>query len=159
MEQQYNSASPASSSNRMSQVGIERAAVAVVSLFGALLAALLSFYAVFPWTSDGPDLAFGRRLALSALMSGLAIAGIFTVVQFVRGKTWAWFSALVTAAMVLAFGMLCLWCAFFPSNYFERSETAFLLRAGLMFAAPAALTGMLLSLPQVQGRFFRKCER
>jgi len=141
---------------RMSRFDIERAAVGMISLFGAMLAALLSYYAVFPWTIDGPDIAFGRRVAVSALMSGLAIAGIFTVVQFVRGKRWAWWSALVTAAMVLAFGMLCLWCAFFPSNYFERSETAFLWHAGLMFAAPAAISGMLLSLPQVCGRFFRK---
>jgi len=140
----------------MSQVGIERAAVAVISLFGALLASLVSFYAVFPWTIGAPNIAVGQRLVLSGAMSALAIAGIFTVMQFVRGKRWAWWTALVVAAMVLAFGVLCLWCAFFPSNYFERSETPFLVLAGLMFAAPAAITGMLLNLPQVRSRPLRK---
>jgi hypothetical protein len=137
----------------MNQVGIAKAAVAVISIFGALLAALLSFYAVFPWTITGPNTAGWHRAALSGSMSVLSIAGFFTLVQFVRGKRWAWWIVLVVAAMVLAFGMLCLWCAFFPSNYFERSETAFLFLAGLMFAAPAAITGMLLNLPQVHGRF------
>lgn len=140
----------------MSQVGIARAAVAVISVFGAILAALLSFYAVFPWTVGWPDNAFWQRVVLSASMSVLSAAGIFTLVEFVRGKRWAWWIALVVAAMVLAFGMLCLWCAFFPSNYFERSETAFLVAAGLLFAAPAAITGMLLNLPQVLGRFLQQ---
>jgi len=143
----------------MSQVGIERAAVAVISLFAAMLAALLSFYALFPWTVGAPDIAVGQRLVLSGSMSVLATAGFFTLVQFIRGRRWAWWIVFIAAAMALAFGMLCLWCAFFPTNYFERSQTAFLLLAGLMFAVPAAITGMLLNLPQVRGRCFRNPTR
>src|SRR5579863_5139711 len=139
----------------MSAVGIQRASVAAISTFGALLAGLLSFYAVFPWMMSWPSLDFARRFGISALMGFLAIACIFTVLQFIRGKKWAWWSAQVLAAMILAFGLLCLWCAFFPTNDFERAEAEFLLMAGVIFAVPSMITGALLNVPQVRRRFLQ----
>jgi len=137
----------------MSVSGIQRVSVAAISTFGALLAGLLSFYAVFPWVIGRPSIDLARRFGISLLMSLLAIACIFTVVQFVRGRKWAWWSVQVLAAMILAFGLLCLWCAFFPINDFERSEAAFLLMAGLIFAIPSVITGTLLNVPPVRRRF------
>jgi Kef-type K+ transport system membrane component KefB len=137
----------------MSVLKIQRASVAIISVFGALLAGLLSFYALFPWTIDRAGLDFARRFGISALMSALAIACIFTVVQFVRGRKWAWWSTQVVAAMILAFGLLCLCSAFSPTNDFERSEADFLLMAGIVFAIPSIITGALLNVPPVRRRF------
>ncbi len=125
----------------------------MISIFGALLAGLLSFYAVFPWMTGRTGFDFARRFAASAAMSLLAVACFFTVVQLIRGKKWAWWSAQVLAAMSLGFGLLCLWYAFFPTNDFERSEAAFLLLAGFVFSIPSIITGTLLNVPPVRRRF------
>jgi hypothetical protein len=125
---------------------VSKLAIAAISLFVLLLALLLAIYAVSFWRSAAAPLD-------SLTLTIVAAACIVTVVYLNRGRLWAWWSALVVAAMVLAFGAFCIFCAFYPITIFEQTERSFLLMAGLVFGVPAAITGVLLNIPPVRRGF------
>jgi len=127
--------------------------LALVSLFLAMLAALLELYAGMAWAAHRAGDPMSQRVGTPAILSFLAATCVITVVELIRGRRWAWWSTLTIAAMVLAFGLFCLVCAFRPVTPFEHSEFPFLLRAGTIFALPAAIIGVLLNLPPVRRRY------
>jgi cytochrome bd-type quinol oxidase subunit 2 len=127
------------------------AALAVISFFLITLAALLEMYAGMAWAHRAGAATSGRWS--TGFLSLLAAACVVTVIEFIRGRAWAWWMTLMLAAMVLAFGLFCLVCAFRPLTPFEHSEFPFLIMAGIVFAVPAAITGALLNLPAVRRRF------
>jgi len=105
------------------------------------------------WTARWAGEAASSRFGTPAILSFCAAACIITLIELIRGRRWAWWSTLTMAAMVLAFGLFCLVCAFRPLTTFEHSEFPFLLSTGMMFAIPAGITGALLNLPPVRRRF------
>lgn len=127
---------------------VSKFAVATISLFVLLLALLLGIYAVSAWAAPGTIAPFS-----SLMLTLLAAVCLITVVYLNRGSLWAWWSALVVSAMVLAFGAFCIFCAYYPRTIFEQSERSFLLIAGLVFGVPAALVGVLLNIPPVRRGF------
>ena len=125
---------------------VSRFAIAAISLFVLLLAMVLGVYAVRVWRGTAAPFD-------SVTLTFVAVACVLTVVYLNRGRLWAWWSALVVAAMVLAFGAFCIFCAVYPTNIFEHAERSFLLLAGLVFGVPAAITGVLLNIPPVRRGF------
>jgi len=127
---------------------IPKIAIAAISLFGLLLALVFAVYAFGVWAVPG------TASPLDAVtLTTVAAACVVMVVYLNRRSIWAWWSALLVAAMVLAFGAFCIFCAFYPSTIFEQSERSFLLTAGIVFGAPAAITGVLLNIPPVRRAF------
>ena len=131
---------------------ILRASLAIISIFVTMLAALLELYAGMAWAHRAAYAAT-QRFGAPGILSLLAAACVITVIELIRGRTWAWWSTLIVAAMVLAFGLFCLVCAFRPITPFEHSEFPFLILTGMVFAVPAAITGVLLNLPAVRRKF------
>jgi hypothetical protein len=78
---------------------------------------------------------------------------LFTTVQFLRGKKWAWFSAAGITAIVLGFAAFCVWSAFYSRDAYVQSEAMFVLLVRLMVGVPAVITGALLSLGGVRHEF------
>jgi hypothetical protein len=129
------------------------ASIALISLFVVLLATLLEICAAMAWTARWAGEAARSRFGTPAILSLCAAVCVITLIELIRGRRWAWWSTLTMAAMVLAFGVFCLVCAFRPLTAFEHSEFPFLLSTGIMFALPGGITGALLNLPPVRRRF------
>src|SRR6266481_2857535 len=95
-----------------------RLGTAVVSVFGFMLSALFIFYAVSPW-SDHNEIPFlGSRFRDTALFSILSLSSLSVTVQLLRGRCWAWWSALAVSVLTLCLAMVLLVLTLHPRNDF-----------------------------------------
>lgn len=136
---------------------IVKLSVALVSFLGFALAVLLSLYAVMAWMmvwiGNKSYTGFYSRLGAPLLLTSLAVGCFLTTIRLTQGKKWAWWGAIAAAALAGGFGLYCMWAAFYSKDDYIKSEVIFVLFCGLAFAIPAAVTAVLLNLPQVRRTF------
>ena len=100
-----------------------------------------------PWIAS-------TRLWLSGLMlASLALFCILATVQFIYGRTWAWWAALTITLAVGGFGVYSFWSAFYSRDPFLQSEGVFVLFIGLCSILPALTSAILLNLPKVRRHY------
>ena len=130
-----------------------RIAIGVVCFFGFTLAALLFLYAISPWIDYAEIPFFGSRVCDSALFGVAGLLAAFASVHLIQGKTWAYWTALAVSVITLGLGVLIFVSAFRARDEFARSEAGFGLGISLILTTPAAISGLLLSLPAVRRKF------
>jgi hypothetical protein len=122
-----------------------------------MLAALLVFYAVSPWADRNEIPFFGSRIRDTAIFSLLGLSSISAIVGLIRGRRWAWWSALVVAVVTLSAAVFLLIATLHPRDDFARSEGGFGLFISLCLMIPGVVSAVLLTLPAICQRFFEGC--
>ena len=130
-----------------------RIEIAVVSFFGLTLCTLFIFYAVSPWSDHNEIPFFGSRFRDTALFSILGLSSLCITIQLLRGRWWAWWSALAVSVLTLSMAVFLLVVTLHPRDDFARSEGGFGLFLSLCLMLPGAVSIILLTLPTVRQRF------
>jgi hypothetical protein len=133
-----------------------RIGIALASIFGFAFCGLLILYAVSPWLDQKEIPFFGSRFFDTAIFSTFGLASLFCNLQLLRGKSWAWWSALVVSALILSVALVLLVATLHPKDDFARSEGGFGLFISICLLVPGASTIVLLTLPSVRQRFRRE---
>jgi hypothetical protein len=132
---------------------IVNTSVALISFFGFALAALLWLYAVMAWIGNRSYTGVYPRFGAPMLLTSLAVGCFLTTIRLIQGRKWAWWGAIAATVLTAGFGLFCMWAAFYSKDTYIRSEAIFVLLCGFMFVIPAAVTAVLLNLPQVRRTF------
>jgi hypothetical protein len=133
--------------NGCRKTAMVRTTIAIVSLFGFLFSGLMFMYGSLSALARPPHPASASTLMLIGLLS------VFTTVQLIRRKKWAWWGAMFWTSLIFLFAMFCVWSAFYSTDAYARSEASFGFGIGVILMIPAIITAILLNIPQVRFMF------
>jgi len=130
---------------------IGRIGTIVVCLLGAILCAVLMFYAGFSWVDYNVFRFLGLRWNITS--SILSLSGLYVIVGLIRGRRWAWWSAFAVALVTISAALFFLNATIHPRDVFEETEMGTGFFVSLVLLVPGVLSAILLVLPAVRKRF------